>query len=185
MLYFARVGYVQHLRDGKEEELAAEEMDEGGGWHGAEADEGFLGCDANDELGLNEQDGQPWCRGRIKRERKMGRKLDLPNDPILGQVIDMGKSQSHSSSPHTVSAPPFFTTTSSEDTTPSHLLYQTRQWLSRTCMPVKDSRRTAMGRQGRGAHGSRVEGEDRPYYGNASFAVVQGLSELGEEWGMR
>ena len=44
---------MEGLEDGAEEELAAKEEDEGGGRHGAEADEGFLGRGANDELDLS------------------------------------------------------------------------------------------------------------------------------------
>ena len=52
------------------EKLAAEEEDEQGEWHGAEANEFFLGRGANDELYLIDQVGQPRCRRRIGRGLK-------------------------------------------------------------------------------------------------------------------
>ena len=132
--FFKRIGYVEGLEDGEEEERAAHEEDEGGRRHGAEADERLLRRGANDELDLIERACQPWCRRRIE----CGRKCSLPTWSHTQSCNWCGRSQSHSSFPQTASAPPSFTMTSSENLTLAHLSSQLMPWLLRICMPAKD-----------------------------------------------
>ena len=60
---------MEGLEDGEEEQVPAHEEDEGGGGHGAEADEWLLGRGANDELNLSHRAGQPWSWRRMERGR--------------------------------------------------------------------------------------------------------------------
>lgn len=75
---------MEGLEDGEEEELAAKEEDERGARHGAEADEGFLGRGANDELDLSRA-----SYSAIEEGPCVGRCSIHQADPISGRIADM------------------------------------------------------------------------------------------------